>query len=324
MKKIGGLLKNEREKKSLSLHEIGMALKINPKILKAIEEADTKNLPAKTFLRGFIRSYAQYLRMDVNQIMEVFQEEVGSTRPEEPKSPIAPIEPNPAPGPAKSEKAALPKTGELLSGQKVYMLIGSFILILMIVFVARMVDKYQKESRRGEIETSSPIAIEEKESLDKAVDVSTPLSNADSSPPPMTPISGESTTQKLSPVTTPEPTPVAVQTPAPTPTAKPSPVATATPAPTPSVSPTPAASPVATKATEVIVEALNKVEIKYSFGDEKWETLSLSADQLHTFKSKTGVYLEINDGGAINLIVNGRDRGVPGSIGKPIKLSYPK
>src|SRR6185312_15354404 len=55
MRKIGEILKSEREKKDLSLHEIGMSLKINPKILKAIEESDEKNLPAKTFLRGFIR-----------------------------------------------------------------------------------------------------------------------------------------------------------------------------------------------------------------------------------------------------------------------------
>ena len=32
---------------------------------------------------------------------------------------------------------------------------------------------------------------------------------------------------------------------------------------------------------------------------------------------------EFTDGGAVNVIVNGRDRGVPGTIGKPIKLTYP-
>ncbi len=59
MSKLGQFLKTEREKKGLSLHEIGMSLKINPKILKAIEDNDEPNLPAKTFLRGLIKSYAQ-------------------------------------------------------------------------------------------------------------------------------------------------------------------------------------------------------------------------------------------------------------------------
>src|SRR5690606_1331875 len=84
MTKLGDLLKSEREKRNLSLHEIGMSLKINPKILKAIEDGDQAGLPAKTFLRGFVKSYAQYLRLDVNQALQMFQEEYGTTRIEEP------------------------------------------------------------------------------------------------------------------------------------------------------------------------------------------------------------------------------------------------
>jgi cytoskeleton protein RodZ len=49
----------------------------------------------------------------------------------------------------------------------------------------------------------------------------------------------------------------------------------------------------------------------------------MTADQVHTFKGKGKINLEVSDGGAISVIVNGRDRGVPGMIGQPIKLSYP-
>lgn len=59
-------------------------------------------------------------------------------------------------------------------------------------------------------------------------------------------------------------------------------------------------------------------------GGQKWETLDLAADQVHTFRARGNIDLEISDGGAINIIVNGRDRGVPGTIGKPIKLVLPK
>jgi cytoskeleton protein RodZ len=131
--------------------------------------------------------------------------------------------------------------------------------------------------------------------------------------------------------TKPTPTPISLSpTPSPTPTpalaAKTAPVVATQPTATPSVTPiaSPSPSPLAVKPVEVIVEALSKVDIKFSFDGEKWDSLSLQPDQLHTFKSKIGLKLEISDGGAVSLIVNGRERGVPGSIGKPIKLSYPK
>lgn len=73
------------------------------------------------------------------------------------------------------------------------------------------------------------------------------------------------------------------------------------------------------------MEALNQVKIRFSLNDgQKWETIDLTADKVHTFRSKSNIQLEVSDGGAINIIINGRDRGVPGTIGKPIKLTYPK
>ncbi|RZM00965.1 MAG: transcriptional regulator, partial [Pedobacter sp.] len=81
MKRTGEFLKKAREQKGLSINEIGLSLKISSKILKAIEDGDMTQLPAKTFLRGFVQSYANYLRVDVNEIMRIFQDEMGSTRP---------------------------------------------------------------------------------------------------------------------------------------------------------------------------------------------------------------------------------------------------
>ncbi len=60
MKKTGQLLKDKRESANLSLSEVALATKINPKILTAIELGEEKNLPAKTFLKGFLRSYALF------------------------------------------------------------------------------------------------------------------------------------------------------------------------------------------------------------------------------------------------------------------------
>ena len=102
-KNLGHWLKTERESKGLSLHEIGIQLKIGAKILQAIEETDKNKLPAKTFLRGFVRSYAQFLKLDVQEALTLFQSEYGTTHPSIPaqgssaNSSSAPIETPPGP-----------------------------------------------------------------------------------------------------------------------------------------------------------------------------------------------------------------------------------
>lgn len=376
MQRVGELLKAEREKKGLSLHEIGMSLKINPKILKAIEDNDSTQLPAKTFLRGFVRSYAQFLRMDVKEILQLLHAEIGSTRPEEPQKVAEGSADSTADAPSTattetttpprikastdskaSEKAKnLPNDGSGISSSKIITVVGSIVLILLIIFVAKMVDKYQKESKRPAVEVQESQKIPATDEIPNTqipatveAEAATNGANPGAAEPLVTPLTTGGAAKEQShslpaivtepnhPTTTGLQTPAvstpvpASQTPAPKPTATPiaqntptpTPAITPTPSPTPAVSPTPSATP-APKPVEVIVEALSKVDIKYSFDNEKWNTITLQADQLHTFKSKLELKLEVSDGGAVSLIVNGRERGVPGTIGKPIKLSYPK
>ncbi len=70
------------------------------------------------------------------------------------------------------------------------------------------------------------------------------------------------------------------------------------------------------------MEALDNVEVEYSSPTGKAQKIRLSAEQFHTFKSKSGLKIQFSNGGAVNLILNGRDIGIPGDLGKPIKLSY--
>lgn len=148
MKKVGEILKAEREKKGLSLHEIGMSLKINAKILKSIEDGTKENLPAKTFLRGFIRSYAQYLKLDQDEILRLFQEEQGEST-----STVDRIEQVPvtrlniertAPKPLRNDDASL----EQLSGPNKWItVVGALILLVLIGSVIKVMNKYQKETQ---------------------------------------------------------------------------------------------------------------------------------------------------------------------------------
>lgn len=73
---------------------------------------------------------------------------------------------------------------------------------------------------------------------------------------------------------------------------------------------------------ELIVEALDSVEIEYSSQTGKSQKIRLSAEQVHTFKSRSGLKISFSNGGAVNLIVNGKEVGIPGDLGKSINLSY--
>ena len=175
MKKLAELLKDEREKKGLSLQEIAQSLKINVKILKAIEENNVDQLPAKTFLRGFVRSYAQYLRLDLNETMNLFQEEFGPSKPDymyrttPPAAADATTKSTETKNETKSEPkvSAMPKSEpnskkigsseDYLTGNKALTILGSLFLVIMIVIIAKLIDKYQKEANTEDL---NPPAIE--------------------------------------------------------------------------------------------------------------------------------------------------------------------
>ena len=60
MKIVGEYLKKHREAKNISLEQAALVTKISASTLKAIEEANTKKLPSKSYLRGFVFSYGQF------------------------------------------------------------------------------------------------------------------------------------------------------------------------------------------------------------------------------------------------------------------------
>src|ERR1700742_4092075 len=84
MKLTGQKLREKRESIHLTISEVSLATKINPKVLIAMENGDLEHLPAKTFLRGFVRSYAGYLRINATELLALFNEEIGETEKKEP------------------------------------------------------------------------------------------------------------------------------------------------------------------------------------------------------------------------------------------------
>jgi cytoskeleton protein RodZ len=64
MFEIGNSLREARLRQGLDFPEIEQATKIRPKYLRALEDEQFDILPGQTYVKGFLRSYAEYLGLD--------------------------------------------------------------------------------------------------------------------------------------------------------------------------------------------------------------------------------------------------------------------
>lgn len=74
MFEIGHSLRAARERQGLSYTEVEHATKIRAKYIRALEEEEFTVLPSDAYIRGFLRTYADYLGLDG----DVYVEEYGS------------------------------------------------------------------------------------------------------------------------------------------------------------------------------------------------------------------------------------------------------
>src|SRR6185369_13431821 len=66
---FGEELRREREIRGISLKEISDATKISKRFLEALERNDHRTLPAPVFTRGFVREYARYVGLNVEEMV---------------------------------------------------------------------------------------------------------------------------------------------------------------------------------------------------------------------------------------------------------------
>lgn len=406
MKITGQILKENRERKQMTIAEVSLATKITTKTIAAIEDGNPDNLPPKTFLRGFVRSYALYLGLDVDEILRTFQEEMGTTlaQPTGTSKAVPPAElaeknskatesisrevksPNEMASSSRvhspistSSPSSSATTSPRSPDQAVEMvqrsgqlsltkyLIGGLVVVLigLIIFFKEKMDSYDSErAAQGETTTDSALSSDDNiadSSIDggpiatdlQAIPGATPIDGVIAPTPSGSPVGPQITpSAAASPTVIPTPTPTPwstpTPTPAPSPTRSPSPKPTATaaspssspsvsPSPRPTSTPTPApkatpstvASPAATstpraaKPTEILIEALDNVEIEVTVDNDPPRSVRLRADQIQAIQAQRKAIVRFSDGGAVNVLVNGTDRGVPGDLGRPLRIEYP-
>jgi cytoskeleton protein RodZ len=73
---VGEILRQKRESFRQDLPTVAAQLHIRLAYLKAVEEGRFKDLPGMTYASGFVRSYADYLGLDGEEMVRLFHEEV--------------------------------------------------------------------------------------------------------------------------------------------------------------------------------------------------------------------------------------------------------
>ena len=75
MKKLGERLKGERERRGVALEQVHASTKIQKRYLEALEAQDWDVFPGAVFAQGYLRTYAQYLGLDPQQILKAYARE---------------------------------------------------------------------------------------------------------------------------------------------------------------------------------------------------------------------------------------------------------
>ena len=284
MSELGRLLYEARTARQLSLADVEAVTRIRQKYLEALETGDYARSPRGTVARGFLRTYAAYLGLDVQGVLDLYSQESGDANAE-----IAMAEPG---------KPRLidyrPLEVELIDPMA-----GSRWLpwaVALLVVAALAIGGWWLLNREP---GWSPLAA-----FGPAASV-TPTSTA---------------TQWVvtaTPETTPTPT---APLPDPTSDLLPLPTPTVPASPTPTLRPT--ATPEVVTALALEVLASQHAWTRITVDGQIVEEGMLAPDASLVYEAEDSITIRTGNGGGVTLILNGEDLGVMGEVGEVVERSW--
>ncbi len=157
MTELGTFLKQRREASGLTLDQIQQTTKIQKRYIIAIEEGDYKNLPGSFYARAFIKTYAESLGLDVDELYETYAKDL-------PK-----IEPQPTV--QLSRKQTYSKASETSSRvsrwvPKVMLVLVAFLLMTAVYYVVRNLDFGDQNASPAE-PSNSGVTIDQNKDVPK-------------------------------------------------------------------------------------------------------------------------------------------------------------
>lgn len=73
MERIGDILRETRERQGISFDQVEEEIMIKKRYLEAMENEDWARLPGKVYAKGFLRSYARFLKLNEQSIIDLYE-----------------------------------------------------------------------------------------------------------------------------------------------------------------------------------------------------------------------------------------------------------
>ena len=161
---FGSYIKHERELRGVPLEEISRITKIHIRYLQALEDNRFDELPSEVFIKGYIRSYANIIGSDADEMLNSYEESIGNKL----------IEKNP------NLKSKSTNTVKKYFG---FVLAGLSILALLFFTKFLILDKNNPTTKIVKPSSSIPGAAPKKENLPKIAENSSKKELAENSLP---------------------------------------------------------------------------------------------------------------------------------------------
>lgn len=130
---FGTFLKEERERRQVTLAELAQTTKLSVTSLKLMEAGNLDDLPPDVFVRGFIRSYAKTLRISSSEPLGLLDQVLSERRRAAEPPLVVTSRPDRRPGPGKVMPAEPPVEDE---GQTARHGIGLAVFVIIVLLIA--------------------------------------------------------------------------------------------------------------------------------------------------------------------------------------------
>lgn len=131
---IGDLLRSEREKKGISKSSLAESIKVRENVIDALENEEWDKLPARVFIKGFIRSYTISIGYDTKKALRLFDKSV----------------------PTRGEDSPVPLTGSKKKSWAMYYVVPVLIVMVIAVYLFAVRDKADNDIELDQAVSETP------------------------------------------------------------------------------------------------------------------------------------------------------------------------
>lgn len=296
MSELGRRLAEARTAKGLSLADVETITRIRAKWLEALENGEYGKLPRGAVARGFLRTYAAYLGLDVQAVLELYSDESGDvgdgTFVAEPGKPrlvdYRPLE------------------VELIDDQPDNRWVPWLVALLFVAVLAAgawwFLSRNPGWNPLASLAPPPPATATATSTATAWVVTATPAATV-TLPVPEATVPGEVMVPLATSDILPLPTPTVPATPQPT--------------------PRPTATPeVVGSAIAAELRALQRSWVRVVVDGEVAEEGFLAPDDVRLWEAAQSIVIRTGNGGGVTLLLNGEDLGPMGNIGQVIERSW--